>query len=65
MPIRACGSIGSYRPLVGSHGLDTAFNNHAGPYVSHTDTVRGFETHTGPKLAVMISYGQFPHGYTT
>ena len=33
--------------------------------MSHTGTVRGFATHTGPALAVMTGYGQFAHGHTT
>ena len=56
--IRTCGSVGS-------HGPCTAFNNRTGPYVSHTGTVRRFETLTGPALAVMTGYSQFAHGYTT
>ena len=60
---RAFGSVESYGPLTGYQEPDMAFNNRAGPYVSHTGAVRGFKTRKGPTLAVMTGYG-FAHGYT-
>ena len=56
VPLRVCGSVGSYRPLTGSHGKVRPLTIIRAPYW-------GFATHTGPTLAVMTDYGQCAHGH--